>query len=59
MAAINDDYQHDVEDFSKQLTDQNTEISIVRNFKAKYAIIYANEDYSKLRKIEKFAKDLK
>ena len=54
-----DEFKKKLDDFNKQISERDASNPPVRKFAAKYAIIYANEKYDELRKIDKHLADLR
>ena len=54
-----EEFKKKLDDFNKQIIDKDAKNPPVRKFAQKYAIIYANEKYDQLRKIDKHLTDLK
>ena len=54
-----DEFKKKLDDFNKQISIRDANNPPVRKFAAKYAIIYANEKYDELRKIDKHLADLR
>merc|ERR1712151_1265161 len=54
-----DEFKKKLDDFNKQISERDAKNPPVRKFDAKYAIIYANEKYDELRKVDKHLADLR
>ena len=53
------EFKKKLDEFNRQMFEKDAETLPVRKFDAKYAVIYANEKYGELRKIDKHMRDLR
>ena len=53
------EFKKKLDEYNKQIFEKDASNPTIRHFDAKYAVIYANEKYDELRKIDNHMADLK
>ena len=54
-----DEFEKQIDELNKNLSADNSKNPPVRDFAAKYALIFANEKYEELRKLDEGLSDLR